>query len=37
MKKLRVVCLIARDLVPPDDVSGFDVTTVPWENGVRRR
>lgn len=31
MKKLRVLALMHANLVPPDDVSGFDVTSVPWK------
>ncbi len=31
MKKLRVLALMHANLVPPDDVSGFDVTAVPWK------
>lgn len=31
MKRLRVACLMHANLVPPDDVSGFDVTIVPWK------
>ena len=31
MKKRRVLALMHANLVPPDDVSGFDVTTVPWK------
>lgn len=31
MKKLRVMALMHANLVPPDDVSRFDVTEVPWK------
>jgi len=31
VKKLRVICLIHANLVPPDDVTGIDVTEVPWK------
>ena len=31
MRKLRVLALMHPNLVPPDDVSGFDVTSVPWK------
>lgn len=31
MKKLRVICLMHANLVPPDDVTGIDVTDVPWK------
>ena len=30
MKKLRVLVLMHHYQVPPDDVSGHDVTTAPW-------
>ncbi len=31
MKPLRVIALMHANLVPPDDVTGFDVTEVPWK------
>jgi D-alanine-D-alanine ligase len=31
VKKLRVIALMHANLVPPEDVSGFDVTEVPWK------
>jgi D-alanine-D-alanine ligase len=31
MRKMRVLVLIHHYLVPPDDVSGHDVTTAPWK------
>jgi D-alanine-D-alanine ligase len=31
MKKLRVLALMHENLVPPDDVSGIDVTEVDWK------
>jgi len=31
VKKLRVICLIHANLVPPDDVTGIDVADVPWK------
>jgi D-alanine-D-alanine ligase len=31
VKKLRVVALMHANLVPPDDVSGYDVTEVEWK------
>jgi D-alanine-D-alanine ligase len=31
VKTLRVLALMHANLVPPDDVSGFDVTEVPWK------
>ena len=31
MKQLRVLALMHANLVPPDDISGFDVTEVEWK------
>lgn len=31
MKTLRVLALMHANLVPPADVSGFDITAVPWK------
>lgn len=31
MKRLRILALMHADLVPPDDVSGFDLDTVQWQ------
>jgi D-alanine-D-alanine ligase len=31
VKKLRVICLMHANLVPPDDVSGIDVSDVQWK------
>ena len=31
MKKLRVLALMHANLVPPPDVTGYDVTEVPWK------
>jgi D-alanine-D-alanine ligase len=31
MKKLRVMVLMHEDLVPPDDATGVDLTTVEWK------
>jgi D-alanine-D-alanine ligase len=31
MKPLRVLALMHHNLVPPDDVSGYDVTSVDWK------
>ena len=31
MKKLRVLALMHAELVPPDDVSGYDVANVDWK------
>jgi D-alanine-D-alanine ligase len=31
MRKLRILALMHVDLVPPQDVEGYDLTTVPWK------
>ena len=31
MKKLRILALMHEDLVPPKDVEGYDLSTVPWK------
>jgi D-alanine-D-alanine ligase len=31
MKKLRILALMHEDLVPPEDVSGLDLSTVQWK------
>lgn len=31
MRKLRILALMDSSLVPPDDVSGFDLADVPWK------
>ena len=31
MKKLRILALMHMDLVPPNDVEGYDLSTVPWK------
>lgn len=31
MKKLRILALMHEDLVPPEDVEGFDLKTVSWK------
>lgn len=31
MKKLRILALMHEDLVPPEDVEGYDVRTVDWK------
>ena len=31
MKKLRILALMHEDLVPPEDVEGFDLTMVSWK------
>jgi D-alanine-D-alanine ligase len=31
VKKLRIICLMHANLVPPDDVTGIDVSDVPWK------
>ena len=31
MKKLRILALMHEDLVPPEDVSGMDLSTVQWK------
>jgi D-alanine-D-alanine ligase len=31
MKKLRILALMHAELVPPEDVSGYDVTNVDWK------